>query len=177
MAILPQPTILNPVTGVYFFVPSPTDIDGGRAFVIRSDSNGLLVPPQYNGTVGNLASGGGGGNPVIGSFAPALGTSIGKRVPISFTVSQGTGLLKRVVIAVSFPTLKTYEIAHDGDSFSALYPAALGNALNPNGGNPIYTLLRQNGWPASPRIIPMAFAADGGLNPITSVNYSWALGA
>lgn len=177
-----QPTILNPMLGLYFFIPSGPDISGGRSFVIRSDSNGVLQPKEYEGTVGNVGGGGGGGSPpVVLNLDPALATSVSNQQPISFEL-QVAGLgttFQRVVILVSFPNQGLYEVAHDGDAFSQPYPAELGNSrvdLSSGAESHFkFTLLRREGWPVSPRIIPLGIDDLGGVSNITANIYAWTL--
>ena len=115
--------------------------------------------------------------PAVTIISPANGGVVSSTTLIQLSAT-GPQNLVRVVMLVSFPNLNIYEVAHDGDSFSGRYPAALGNTRSatttPNPGF-TFSLLRQGGWPASPRIIPCAFDAFGQLNPISSVIYAWTL--
>lgn len=111
--------------------------------------------------------------PSVAAFSPPLAAAIGPRQPLALEVT-GTDL-QRVVLLVDFPGLNTYEVAHDGSTFSSAYPARVGNTREAITDGFRFTLLRQEGWPASPRVIPMAFDSTGGLNPIDSVVYAWTL--
>lgn len=113
--------------------------------------------------------------PAVSGFNPALASAISSVQPITFSVTALNGLL-RAIVAVSFPHIGIYEIIHDGDAFNAeAYPDELGNVRTPITGGFTFTVLRKEGWPASPHIVPMAFDAYGQLNPITSVTYAWTL--
>lgn len=116
--------------------------------------------------------------PTVGTFDPALASAIAPTQAISFTVTRVTGsAFERIVILVSFPFLGLYEVAHDGDAFSQSYPASLGNSLAvlvPNTSQR-YTLLREEGWPASPRILVLAIDDAGGITDITAPVYAWTL--
>jgi hypothetical protein len=114
--------------------------------------------------------------PEVGGFSPALGASIDARDVISFHVLPGpAALLQRVTIIFSFPLLGLTEVAFDGDSFTQAYPATQGNARVANGDGWDFTILRKEGWPASPKVIPIAVDEFGNMNPIDSVNYAWTL--
>ena len=115
--------------------------------------------------------------PNLSGWSPALGTAITKKQVLSFSVQPATpNPMRRVVLLVSFPQLNTYEVVHDGDGFTtANYPAALGNVRTAVGDGFTFSVLRVNGWPASPRLVPMAVDIDGAINPISSVSYAWTL--
>lgn len=84
--------------------------------------------------------------PTVTVVSPAVTEGISSTTPIVVDVTQATAL-----ISASFPGLSTYEVVHDGTSFAPAY-AALSSRTAITGGFR-YTLLRQQGWPASPRII------------------------
>lgn len=159
----PQPTILQPaaVNAVYFFIPTPLDISEGRSYVIRSDSNNVLFPPGYEGTIGNLPTGG--GSPSITNVQPPTGSGIGPQQVLSFDVIDPV-LFRRILICADFGQLGLYEVIHDGESFSQNY-GGTGNARSAIVGGFHYTVLRKGGWPASPRIIPFAEDTTGAENP------------
>lgn len=120
--------------------------------------------------------------PTVGSFDPAVGTAIGPQALLHFTVLPAShqldgspATLQRVMIFASFPGLNIYEVVHDGDAFSAAYPAMLGNTRVANGNGYDFALLRQEGWPASVRLVPVAVDQFGNINPISSEVYAWTL--
>lgn len=117
--------------------------------------------------------------PTLSGWSPATGTAIGKETPISLEVqptAPNDGVaMRRVMLLASFPTLGMYEVVHDGDSFSQAYPAALGNVRTANGFGFTFTVLRKEGWPASPRLVPVAVDVYGAINPISPVVYGWTL--
>jgi hypothetical protein len=114
--------------------------------------------------------------PVVAGFSPSLASPIGSITPLSFMVQPvAPATLQRVIVLVSFPMMSTYEVAHDGAAFSESYPLRLGNSRTVVGDAVYFTLLRKEGWPASPRIIPMAVDEYGNMNPVDSVIYAWTL--
>lgn len=137
------------------------------SFVKRSDAE---ILETYNR---GIAGGAPVTNPVVSNFSPAVSSAVSKAEAITFDVTSAD--LSRVIVAVNFPGYKLYEVAHDGDAFSPIYPEAVGNTRVPISGGYRYTILRKEGWPASPRIVPMAFDTSGGVNPISSVTYAWTL--
>lgn len=130
--------------------------------IVIQDLPPIYVPPPTPGA------------PTIQGFSPALPGPIDKLTPIGLTVLSEAGL-ERAVLAVSFPTLGLYEIIHDGDAFTDRYPANLGNARVAVTDGFQYTVLRREGWPASPRLVPFAFDVDGQTNDITGTIYAWTL--
>jgi hypothetical protein len=89
--------------------------------------------------------------------------------------TTGTGGLTRAILAAQYPNIGLYEIIHDGDSFTSRYPPTLGNVRTAISGGYTFTVLRQEGWPASPRLL--VFAADhyGQFNDVSGTNYAWTL--
>ena len=114
------------------------------------------------------------GAPTIEGLTPALPGPIDRTTLIGLTILSEAGL-ERAVLAVSFPTLGLYEIIHDGDAFTDRYPANLGNARVAVTDGFQFTVLRREGWPASPRLVPFAFDVDGQTNDITGTIYAWTL--
>lgn len=113
--------------------------------------------------------------PAVSGFNPPVASAITKVQTLTLSVSGLNGLV-RALVAVSFPNIGLYEIAHDGDAFNAeRYPADLGNLRTVIPGGYTFTILREQGWPASPHVVVMAFDPYGQLNPITSVTYAWTL--
>jgi len=114
--------------------------------------------------------------PIVINFDPALATAIGKRTILRLTVQPvAPALLERTMLLMSFPLLRAYETVHDGDGFADAYPAALGNTRVANGNGWDFTLIRTEGWPASPRVVPVAVDEFGNINPVSSVIYAWTL--
>ncbi len=108
------------------------------------------------------------------NFDPATATAIRAVEPITFDVVDTLASLQRVVVLVSFPNLNLYEVAHDGDALGPVYRNSFCTRTPITNGFR-YTLLRDSGWPSSPRVVPMAFDAGGGVNPISNVIYAWTL--
>lgn len=173
-APITPPALVHPATGLYFFIPSPADIAAGRSFVIDIDASNVLLPDQYDGTVGNLPGSGGAGDPQVLNFDPALATAVRSNTPIVFDVVDAPVPLQRVVVLVSFPNLNLYEVAHDGEALGPFYRNTFCSRVAITNGFR-YTLLRDLGWPSSPQVVPMAFDDGGGVNPINSVVYAWTL--
>lgn len=115
--------------------------------------------------------------PTVGSFSPAVGSAIGTRDALRFTVLPvGEEVeLQRVTVLVSFPLLGLTEVAFDGAAFTQAFPAVQGNARVANGAGWDFTLLRKEGWPASPKIIPIVVDEFGNMNEVDAANYAWTL--
>jgi len=117
--------------------------------------------------------------PTLSGWNPPLGSAVSKRQTISFTVTPTAPNdllpMRRVLLLASFPPLNLYEVVHDGDAFSQAYPTSLGNVRTANGLGFDFTVLREEGWPASPRFIPVAVDVYGAITPITNVVYAWTL--
>lgn len=158
------PSILNPATGLFFFLPTLTDIDEARAFVIRSDSGGLLVPASYDGTVGNIPEGGGGGGqPIVQNVDPTPGTPINATQILKLDIIDTGASFRLIMVIADFPNLGIREVVHDGGSFATAYsgPGNMRQAIT-NGFH--YEILRKGGWPSSPTIIPYAIDTGGSEN-------------
>jgi hypothetical protein len=113
--------------------------------------------------------------PVLSAFSPVVGAAIGTRDALRFTVQPVGGELRRETIMVSFPLLGLTEVAFDGEAFTKAYPAAQGNARVANGTGWDFTLQRTEGWPASPRLLPLVTDEFGNTNDVDSTNYAWTL--
>lgn len=138
-----QPSILNPATGLFFFLPSPADIDEGRAFVIRTDSDGLLFPDSYDGTVGNVPSGGGTDTtpPTVTLVSPGQG-GIGPDSTIVVDVTDAGGL-RLVVLSAEWPDIGLEEVINRG-AFSTKYA---GSSMAPISGGMRLSFKRAGGFP------------------------------
>ena len=114
--------------------------------------------------------------PTVSGFSPALATAIGSRDTLRLSVlPAGAALLQRVTLLANFPLLGLTEVVFDGSAFTQAYPAVQGNARAANGNGWDFTVLRKEGWPASPKLIPIAVDQFGNMNLIDSVNYAWTL--
>ena len=148
-----------------------TDLSTGAVYYCKDNTPGAAVWGMVAGTGTPTA-------PIITSFDPLVASAVQKTRPISFeaVLQAPSTSYARIVILVSFPSIGLYEVAHDGDAFSQNYPAELGNVRNVI--DPTltrFTLLRQGGWPVSPRILPLAITNDGVLTDITTSIYAWTL--
>lgn len=113
--------------------------------------------------------------PTIHDFDPANLTAIKGTSTLTFKATGPLGLA-RCHVAVEFPNLGIYEVIHDGDQFNAdNYPVALGNVRATITGGFQFTVLRKQGWPASPRLIVTAFDPYGQFNDISGTVYAWTL--
>jgi len=162
----------NPSTpGFFYFIAMAAEYrTKGILNTPAADYESLAVPDGSSDAVGTP--------PTVDGFSPALASAITSVQPISFDVTRNSGSeFRRIVVMVSFPFLDIYEIAHDGDAFSQNYPALVGNAKATVSADTEYhfTLLRKEGWPASPRISVLAIDDAGGITDITSVIYAWTL--
>ncbi len=125
------------------------------------DATPVFVPPD--------------GPPTV-QFSPVAGGAIAATDALTVLVQPTVpSSLVRVMLLVQFPTLNLYEVAFDGEGFSQAYPAALGNARTVDGDGFTFTLLRAEGWPASPRVVPVAVDNYGNVNPVSSETYAWTL--
>lgn len=113
--------------------------------------------------------------PVVTNFDPALAATVDKFRTISFDVTNVSGLYRRIVVFVQYPGITTYDVAHDGSRFGDRYLQAQFNTKVAIAGGFRYTLLRKDGWPLSPRIVPIAIDTVGNENPVESQTYAWTL--
>lgn len=97
--------------------------------------------------------------PVISNISPTPGTPIARTQVITFEITDNSGLFRRILPAVLFPGLEALEIIHDGEAFTGLYENNSTRAAIANGY--IYSVLRKNGWPDAPTLIPFAFDQGG----------------
>jgi hypothetical protein len=148
------------------------DIAAGTAARIVAPGDSL--PSDYTGAMEAGIGSSPAGDPAVGNFSPALAAAVRKTDTISFDVTDALANLERVLVLVSYPNLNIYEMAHDGDSRGPRYANTFCSRVPITNGFR-YTLLRDEGWPSSPRVIPMAFDVGGGVNLITGVIYGWTL--
>lgn len=138
--------------------PTSTEL---HAAIAKQDFNAIVLAPVAL--------------PVVSTFVPATGTTIlGTQLLSFFVAPVAPATLKRVMVFLDFPTLGFYEVVHDGDAFSLAYPVALGNlrAGSPSAGY-TFTVLRSEGWPASPRVVVVAVDNYGNVNAVSSENHAW----
>lgn len=153
-----QPTIVNPLLGFYLFLPSGADTASGRSYVIRSDSNSVLLPAQYDGTVGLAPIPGVDAvQPVISNFAPAPGTPILGDSTLQFDVTDNLGLFRRIILLAKYVD-GSYEVVFDGDAFANTYSSSLVTSIV-NGYH--FSLRRVGGWPNGPTLYAFAIDTSG----------------
>ena len=100
--------------------------------------------------------------PVIANMTPTPGTLLQPTDPISFDVTDNTGLFRRVMVAVFFPSTGITELVHDGDGFLGFFATSSSRALIAGGFR--FTLLRVGGWLSSPtvRVFPIDRSGNEG---------------
>lgn len=144
-------------------------LDAGQAFVQVANVDAVFIPVIE--VISNP--------PTLSGWSPATGSAITKEQPLSFAVAPAApndaSAMRRVVLFAHFPTIDLYEVVHDGDGFAQAYPETQGNVRAANGLGYTFTVLRKEGWPASPRLIPMAVDVYGAVNPISNTIYAWTL--
>lgn len=101
--------------------------------------------------------------PLVSNVSPAVGTAIHATDPLSFEITD-TVSFRRILIVADFGSIGIQEVIHDGDSFSQIYTGG-SNARTAITDGFAYRVLRNGGWPASPRIIPYALDTAGDENP------------
>lgn len=84
---------------------------------------------------------------------PPEGTLISRSTPVTFTVTA-TGTISALWIAVAYSGVLHTELVHDGTAFLAPFTNPANSKSSIAGGFTI-TLLRDGGWPATPRILTL----------------------
>lgn len=97
--------------------------------------------------------------PAIANVTPAPGTPILRTQAVTFDVTDASPGLRRVLPAVHFPGIPNTELVHDGDDFTENYRDR--SAREAISGGFRYTILRKDGWPDAPTLIPFAYDQDG----------------
>lgn len=93
--------------------------------------------------------------PASAVVSPAPGTEITAATPIVFDVTDDSGLMRRVLVAVYYAATGITELVHDGDTFLGRFMACSRVAIE-NGFR--YTVVPSGGWTSSPTI--RIFAID-----------------
>jgi hypothetical protein len=96
--------------------------------------------------------------PVVGAVSPAPGTAISPTQPVTFQVTDDSGVFRRIVVNATYPT-GVVECVHDGDGFRGFYSLNSTRVAITQGF--AYSLLRAGGWPGSPTITVFAIDAAG----------------
>lgn len=129
---------------------------------VLTPSQGLRETNPLPGTV-FLEIGGGGAPPVSAPItaiiSPSPGTTIGRSTPLIFTVT-GTVPLRRVIVTCSYAELLPEEVVHNGDAFAPTFVGPTNVRAAITGGYQ-YTILRDGGWPGSPRLNVYAIDTQG----------------
>jgi hypothetical protein len=112
--------------------------------------------------------------PVVGNFSPVVTSAVGLTDTIAFDVTDSVNPFRRISVLVQFPNLKIYDVAYDGSAFGNRYRSQF-NSKVPITNGFRFTLLREEGWPSSPRIVPIAISTVGDENPVESQTYAWTL--
>jgi hypothetical protein len=90
--------------------------------------------------------------PSVSNFTPSGGENITKQTPIGFDVTDDTGLAV-VFIYAKYAKGETWEVVHDGHSFSPLFAGLSTREAIANGYR--FSVRRVGGWPSSPTIVPV----------------------
>lgn len=101
-------------------------------------------------------------SPVVSNVSPFGGTAIAATDPLSFDVTDESGLFREIVVIASFPNVGLLEIIHMDAAFGPQYTQYSSRVAITNGYR--YTVLRNGGWPASPTIIVKAIDLTGAEN-------------
>lgn len=101
-------------------------------------------------------------NPVIDNLSP-IGPSVGTQAPvhIEFSLSPASGVILRFIVWVEFAGGGT-EMIWDGDRFTADYTGRSVKA-DLGGGVMSFDVIRNGGWPRSPRVFAHANTDRGGM--------------
>ena len=118
-----------------------------------------LITDGFGTDVGG-GIGGPGIPPTISGISPAAGTAITASTIISFDVLDDSGIFRRVLLAANFPNAGVYEIIHDGDSFGPQYSSPE-NSISAITGGYHFSVVRYDGWPASPLLRVFAIDREG----------------
>lgn len=91
--------------------------------------------------------------PVVNNESPTAGTVVGATTPLSFDVTDASGVLLSVLVAVQYENRT--ELAYDGSQWLSPYALGSSRAAIHNGFR--FTTIRDNGWPSSPMVRVFAF--------------------
>ncbi len=102
-----------------------------------------------------------GSAPTLSNFAPAASTNISGTQVLQFDVTDVDADMTRVILIGSYSGVVDKDIVHDGEAFGTHYSNGENTkSVIANGFR--YRVLRDDGWPGSPTILP--FAYDGNEN-------------
>lgn len=99
------------------------------------------------------------GSPTVANVLPTPGTPIEENQPVTFDVTDETGIFRRILVTVRYSNTGITEVVHDGDSFQGAY--SLLSNRNPISGGFHYSIIRDEGWPGSPTLRVFAFDRAG----------------
>lgn len=97
--------------------------------------------------------------PVVANVSPAPGTPLDPMQPVTFDVTDDTGLFRRILVTVRYAATGQTEVVHDGDGFLGFYQLACTRDPITDGYH--YSVLRDGGWPSSPTMRVFAFDRGG----------------
>jgi len=136
---LAPPPVLDFGDGLYGFTAGADNV----AFLLTTGAS----PAQYGGAIsvviGDVTP------PVVTHFDPVPGTPINATTPLSFRVTDNSGVLRRALLVVQFLGRGIVEVVHDGDHFSGNY---LGTRAAIADGYQFSGVLRVGGWPSTPTL-------------------------
>lgn len=150
------PAIENVGSGLYLFRPTVDDVEAHTAYLLTtgafpSSLAGAFGPTDFGAPLDVTP-------PVVSGFMPPPGTHIRPHNPLGFTITDDSGVLRRVVLTASFPDLESMEVIHTGDAFGPQYT---GTRTAVAGGYTYSGVIRIGGWPAAPTLTPYAFDIAG----------------
>lgn len=96
--------------------------------------------------------------PVVDNFVPVPGTQLNRNDSVSFDVTDNSGTLGRVLVAVSFPETGEVELVYDGVAFTPKYANQSVRTTIAQGFN--FDLRRFGGWPAAVTATIRVWAVD-----------------
>jgi hypothetical protein len=97
--------------------------------------------------------------PVIANVSPAPGSPLDPNQPVSFDITDDTGLFRRILVTVRYAATGQTEVVHDGDTFLGFYQLACSRDPITDGYH--YSILRDGGWPSSPTLRVFGFDRGG----------------
>lgn len=99
--------------------------------------------------------------PIVANVSPAPGAPVTSTTPVSFDVTDDSGIFRRVLVCVTQDGAT--EVAHDGDGWLGNY-AGGGCSRTPIAGGFHFILLRDDGWLTSPTV--RVYAIDQAGNEV-----------
>jgi len=135
------------------------DIDGGVIYAIGFDAGSKHR--TIDGGLSKLTEAGSDATPpTIDNFSPAVGTPIERNTPISFDVTDASGL-QRVMVLVQLRG--DLVCVHDGERFRGNFTNYSSRVSIADGWR--YTVRPNGGWTSAPSFELLAYDTDGNEAP------------